>query len=343
MPLSILVIAHGHPELSPGGAEWASYLLFRELRRTDGVKAHFLAWTGDAAHVPSGTIFSNFRRRRDETLFFTTQFDRFFFSQPSQDVHEEFSNLLKRINPDVIHFHHYLHIGLEFIAIARRVKPEVRILVTLHEYLAICHHYGLMVRTHTSALCETAEVHECANCFPDFQASDFAQRQFHIKSHFDQVDLFIAPSEFLRRRYIAWGMPASQIVVLENGMGPVRPPPPRARPAGEGRVVFGYFGQIHPFKGLLQLMSAFDHLSSFAAEATEGIRLVIHGAYLELNEPSYIASFQNSVGKDCGTRQFRRSLRSSISKPINGGGRLGCCSVNLVGEFAAGNPRSLRS
>jgi glycosyltransferase involved in cell wall biosynthesis len=250
------------------------------------------------------TVFSNFRGRRDETLFSTTKFDRFLFSQPSQEVHEEFSELLEQINPDVIHFHHYLNVGLEFITIARRVKPEVRILVTLHEYLAICHHYGLMVKTKNSVLCETAEPHECSRCFPTIRANDFLRRRLHIKSLFDQVDLFIAPSEFLRRRYIAWGLPAWQIVVCENGIEPVRPAPPRACRAGEGRAVFGYFGQIHPFKGLLELLSAFDRLSSFPAEATRGIRLIINGAYLELNECGYIATFKSLLAKTAARVQF---------------------------------------
>jgi glycosyltransferase involved in cell wall biosynthesis len=308
--LRVLLVAHGHPELNPGGAEWASYLLFRELHRTDGVTAHFLAYGGDpatedAVHSRSGaTSFSNFRCRPDETVFSTTKFDRFLFSQPLRDAHEKFSELLEQINPDVIHFHHYLNVGLEFITIARRIKPEVRILVTLHEYLAICHHYGLMVKTQNSVLCETADAHECAKCFPTIRADDFSRRWLHIKSYFDQVDLFIAPSEFLRRRYIAWGIPAWQIVVRENGIEPVRPPPPRACTAGDGRVVFGYFGQIHPFKGLLELLLAFDHLSSFPHEATKGIRLIIHGAYLELNPPGYIATFKSLLAKTAARVHF---------------------------------------
>ena len=44
LSLRILIVAHGHPELSPGGAEVAAYLLFQGLRRVAGIEAHFLAW-----------------------------------------------------------------------------------------------------------------------------------------------------------------------------------------------------------------------------------------------------------------------------------------------------------
>jgi len=289
--LTVLVVSHGHPQLSPGGAEQAAYQLFDGLRRVEGVKAHFLAWA-KPTHFRPGQNFSNFRDCSDETIFCTDKFDRFYFSQPSRRLQANFLTLLNRIDPDVIHFHHYLNVGLEFIAIARWTKPHVRILVTLHEYLAICHHFGLMVKTAHSTLCHASEPAECARCFPQLTQDDFAQRELRIRSYFDQVDLFVAPSEFLRDRYVAWGMPAGQIVVLDNGTRSVGSRLPRARVAKEGRVSFGYFGQIHPYKGLLELLSAFAQLSKFPQQATKGIRLIIHGAHLEQNEPDYVASFQ---------------------------------------------------
>ncbi len=317
--LRVLIIAHDHPALSPGGAEWASYLLFRELRRADGVEAHFLASTTDATQTRPGATFSAFRRRPDETLFLTARFDRFLFMQTSPHVQEEFADLLSRINPDVIHFHHYLNIGVELIKLARHLRPKARILVTLHEYLAICHHYGLMVKTHSPALCEAASADECALCFPPIAPAHFSWRRAHIQACFDHADLFIAPSKFLRRRYIEWGMPEHRIVVVDNGTGPVRPPRSRARPRGEGRPVFGYFGQIHPFKGLLQLLSAFDHLAQLPADAVRGMRLIINGAYLELNDPAYIASFQRLLERTAPRVHFagpydRRSQRRLMAE-----------------------------
>ena len=58
MAQRILIVAQDHPELGPGGAEIASYLLFRGLQKVDGVEPYFLARTGDRARQRLGTPFS---------------------------------------------------------------------------------------------------------------------------------------------------------------------------------------------------------------------------------------------------------------------------------------------
>ncbi len=259
MAQRILIVAPGHPELGPGGAEIASYLLFRGLQKADGVQPYFLARTGDRARQRLGTPFSTYRGRPDEILFFTNETYNFLFSQRSSALIAGFRSLLEHVNPDVIHFHHYLDIGLELIAVARVANPKIRILVTLHEYMAICHNDGQMVKTGSFELCREASPHDCAICFKDIAPAEFFLREQFIKSHFEKVDLFIAPSEFLKQRYIAWGIPSRQIVILENGAPPVQPPP-RPLAAGESRSMFGFFGQITRYKGLIELLLAFDHL-----------------------------------------------------------------------------------
>ncbi len=224
LSLRILIVAHGHPEQSPGGAEVAAYLLFRGVRQAAGIEAHFLAWVPAAGpQRPSGQI-TGFAGRPDETVIATSEFNSFLLSQPSAGVLAEFSRLLTRIDPDVVHFHHYTNLGIEFITAARRYKPKIYLVVTLHEYLAICHH-----------------------------------------------------------------------IALANGIDPVRSPRRRRRAAGEGPAAFGFFGQIHPFKGLLELLATFDHLDRLCPERSTAIRLTIHGAYLERNRPDYIAAFHRSA------------------------------------------------
>jgi glycosyltransferase involved in cell wall biosynthesis len=205
---------------------------------------------------------------------------------------EHFAFLLRRIRPDVVHLHHYTRIGLEFIAIVRQIRPHARILVTLHEYLALCHHHGQMIKTGTGALCDNADPNACAACFPEIAPADFLLRSLFIKSHFDKVDLFIAPSRFLRQRYIDWGLPAWQVTVLDNGTPPVEPPPPRPLRESERRAVFGFFGQINAYKGLLTLLTAIDCLSQVPPEVSAGIRLVVHGANLDMNPPDFIEAFK---------------------------------------------------
>lgn len=262
-----------------------------------GIEAHFLAWAAMPPDRSPNVHLALVTGRVDETLLYTSEFDSFLLSQPSAAVIEQFRLLLDRIRPDVVHFHHYANIGLDLISEVRKYNTAIRLIVTLHEYLAICHNYGTMVKTRSFALCGAASEEGCAACFPGIPASEFARRRQYILSHFAAVDRFIAPSQFLRRRYIDWGIPASRLAVVENGIEPVRPPPARPCAPGEGRVVFGFFGQIHPFKGLLELLSAFDHLASFSSPAAAAIRLVIHGAHLELNRPDYVAAFRELLAR----------------------------------------------
>jgi glycosyltransferase involved in cell wall biosynthesis len=299
----ILVVSHGHPELNPGGAEFAAYAIFQALQRMPDVEAFFLAWTGNAAQRRGGTPFATFRGRADEILFCTDTFDHFLFSQPT-DIVDQFALLLRRVAPDVIHLHHFSKIGLEFIALARRINPDVRIIVTLHEYLAICNNYGQMIKANSQALCYEASPHECATCFKDIPASEFLLRQKFIQAHFEMVDLFVAPSEFLRQRYIAWGLPAWQIVLLDNPMPTVEPPPPRPRAEGEGRGVFGFFGQINPFKGLLQLLAAFEYIGQAPPERRAGVRLMVHGANLEFNPAGYVDALTKALARTAARVHF---------------------------------------
>lgn len=300
MAYRILIVANEHPQLSPGGAGQVAYSLFNGFKEVEGVEAFFLARTEERARRRDTTPFSSRRGRPDEILFFTDTVDDFLFSQRALDVIEHFTALIERIEPDVIHFHHYLGIGLELIAAARRKCPKTRIFVTLHEYLAICANFGQMVKTDGMTLCYAASPHDCAGCFKDIAPTEFLLRETFIKSHFEKVDLFIAPSEFLRRRYIEWGIPAWQVTLLENAVNPVRPPPPR--PLGESgrRSSFGFFGQIIPYKGLVELLTAFEYLSQFPPALTEGIRLAVNGAIPEQNPRAFVERVRELFGR---TRQ----------------------------------------
>jgi glycosyltransferase involved in cell wall biosynthesis len=286
---TVLIVAHAHPELSPGGAEIVAYRLFEELRRQEGITAHFLAATDDPSAIGPGATFSDFRGRADETLFLSNATDNFIFSQRSELAINAFTQILEWLNPDIIHFHHYFNVGLEFYDLARRRLPQAKLVLTLHEYHAICGHWGLMVKTGSAALCERASPQDCARCFPNREPIEFEERNRFIRGHLDHVDMFIAPSRFLRDRYVAWGIEPARITVIDNGTPQAKPPPPRPLRRGERRSVFGFFGQINPFKGLVPLLSAFEQLCGDPAQKASDLRLVIHGAYLELNDPEYVA------------------------------------------------------
>ena len=291
----VLIVVHGHPSQSKGGAEMAAKTLFEEYRRL-GLDATLLARSAEPAH--GGSVFSSTGNDR-ELLFHTHMLDYFNFrSAEPRHVWKDFRELLQRLSPSVVHFHHYVHVGLELIQEVRRTLPDARIVLTLHEYYLLCHHNGQMVKAETHELCYRATPDACARCFPNRSAGDFFLRERYIKTMIQDVDLFLAPSQFLADRYIAWGLEEKRIAVVENGQLDARVVAPRALSNGEGRGRFGFFGQINPYKGALLLLEAFRRLTP---SERRRVHLDIHGAGLATQTREFQQAFDTALTEvgDC--------------------------------------------
>src|ERR1700724_1529620 len=150
----ILIVSHGHPDFSLGGGEIAAYAHWEELRRRD-IKAMLICRVSDSPGHVGAPFFS---RSADslEVLFSPPPVNHFRHSQPHREVvYRDFRALLERFRPTVVHFHHYAHLGLELIREVRKYGAEVPIVLTLHEFLAICHAQGQMLKSN-GILCEKA-------------------------------------------------------------------------------------------------------------------------------------------------------------------------------------------
>jgi glycosyltransferase involved in cell wall biosynthesis len=256
--LRILFICHSHPSFGPGGTEIFSHQLFREMRERPGVQAMFLACTSDLQRERKpGTIFQTIGRSSDEMVMWAGHFDRFYQSQT--DLHAvvpELGNLLRSFAPDVVHIHHSLLVGVEIFPLVKRVLPAARVVFTLHDYYPICANDGQMVTTGEGRLCHGSSPDACHRCFPEVPTGDFVLRETYLKTQFGAVDRFIAPSRFLRDRYIDWGIAPERIVVLRNGIAAAEPVRPRVLGVGERRNHFALFGHINKFKGSLLAVEA---------------------------------------------------------------------------------------
>lgn len=271
--MRILVAAHNHPALHPGGTEIFAHDLFRAYQRA-GHEALFLGATNQIhREARPGTSFQGIGPAGDEVLLWSGHFDRFYMSQIDlYGVVPDIVELLRDFRPDVVHLHHLLLLGAEFPHIVRRTLPNCRIAMTLHDYYPICHHDGLMVRTESRELCHGASPDRCHACFKDIPLDRFALRERHLKALLSTVDLFVSPSHFLRQRYIDWGLPESAITVIPNGLPP-RIAPTAADEPEKRRPVFGYFGNLNPWKGVTVLLEAARQL---IAEGLD-FELRVHG------------------------------------------------------------------
>lgn len=258
-PARILIASHSHPMLSKGGAEIAAYQLFKSLGEHPGYEASFLGCVRDQMNQKLGaTISQPFTER--EYLYSTGGFDWFKFSNPDSNFPKELRTLLRKLQPDIFHFHHYINFGVEAFLHVKETLPDCRIVVTLHEYLALCHHFGQMVTKQNKTLCYEATPLRCTNCFKDITPSDFFLRNTYIHRFFDLVDHFISPSHFLAERYIKWGIPAEKMSVIENVI-----PHPLTSNKGvaeerSGPLRIGFFGQVSFLKGINVLFEAAEIL-----------------------------------------------------------------------------------
>jgi glycosyltransferase involved in cell wall biosynthesis len=272
MSRRILVVAHNHPDLHPGGTEIFAHDLANAYR-SEGCEVLFLGATNAIHRQPHpGTAFQATGADGD-LLLWSGHFDRFHLSQIDHyGTLQDLGSLLTEFRPDVIHIHHLVLIGAEFLALARRLLPQASIVMTLHDYYSICHHDGLMVRASDKQRCTGASPGKCHGCFPEIGPDRFLLRERFLKTHLAAVDRFVSPSRFLRQRYIDWGLSGEKIEVVANAR-PAQTPVPH-RHTHRARNRFGYFGNLNPWKGVLPLLQAAKLMREQGGDAFE---LRIHG------------------------------------------------------------------
>lgn len=307
--MRVLIVSHGHPAFSIGGAEVASHNLFRALDDADGVEAFYLARASGALRRHADTPLMSLRQGEREVFLHTESWDPFWLSNGGiGDLQGPFTDYLRHVRPDVVHFHHVIGLGLEAIVQVRRALPNAAIVITFHEYLSICLNHGQMVKTARNALCRNASPAECAACFPEHGAGLIFQRETFIKDHLALADAYVSPSHFLIDRYGRWGFPRDRFAMIENGLAPQSLAPAR-RLAPEGRRSrFGFFGQLNEFKGLPVLLEAIVAVDD--ATWDNDAALCIFGGNLENQSAAFRDRFETLMQRAGRRARFYGSYRS---------------------------------
>lgn len=193
-------------------------------------------------------------------------------------IDQRFAEVLDRVAPDVVHVGHLNHLSTSLIREA--ALREIPIVFTLHDYWLMCPRGQFMQMFPTDpgslwAACDGQEDRKCAErCYaryfsgaPQESEEDIqywtgwvARRMKHVREMAELVDLFIAPSRYLRDRFRDdFGLPESKLTYLDYGFA-------RERMAGRQRLegepfTFGYIGTHIPAKGIHDLLRAFGALT----------------------------------------------------------------------------------
>lgn len=283
--LRILQISHDHPDWTPGGTEIVAHDLHRALERR-GVSSTFLAASTTLQRPDSAS--GSLGRQGGDMVLQTGGYDRFLMNRlDGLRWLDSLGRLIGEVQPDVVHLHGIDRVGAEIIPALRRLAPSTRIVLTLHDYQVICPNDGLLLTRAEGARCRGASADGCRACFPELGAPRHALRKTYLATILQGVDQFLAPSRFLRDRFLDWGLPAHKLKLMPNAVAPLALMQDRPRAT---RDRFAFFGSIAPHKGVLTLLDAAAQLQAQGA----GLRLSLNGG-LRHPEPAFRDAFQQRL------------------------------------------------
>ena len=277
--MKVLLISPFHPELNKGGSQQVCYELFEGLKKRSDVEPILLAAADQSCAFlfKSGARITGFDQRQNEFVFLSRDYDFLWHKAGAPELVEAYIEFLGLVRPDVVHFHHFLLFGLDLLTITRRTLPDARIVLTLHEFVAICDADGHLVRRTDGSLCDHASSVRCYQCFPDRTPEHFFMREMWVKRHLAAVDIFTVPSAFMIEHFVRWGLDPSKIVHVTNGQ--------RDYSCGASliddrarRNRFGFFGQLIDIKGIQLLLRAVRRLR---AEGFTDFVVEVNGANLQ--------------------------------------------------------------
>jgi glycosyltransferase involved in cell wall biosynthesis len=179
----------------------------------------------------------------------------------SKESKQKIYQLLQEEKPDVAHFHNtFLLISPSAYYACK--EAGVTVVQTLHNYRLLCPS-AIFYRNNT--MCEDCInkyfpypgiIHGCYRASRAQTSIVSAMLAFHrfLKTLQNQVDLYIALTEFARRKFIEGGLPEDKIVVKPNF---VYPDPGVGNENGNYAL---YIGRISQEKGVKTLLSAFEKI-----------------------------------------------------------------------------------
>ncbi|MFC1596083.1 glycosyltransferase family 4 protein [Candidatus Margulisiibacteriota bacterium] len=221
----VVHFAMKHPQNlnSPYAEHWPSYIDYKEALKTKNIRT--------ALKVLWRTIYS-------------------------KEAKDCLSKLLDTEKPDIVHIHNILH-HLSPSILGEIKKRGIPLVWTLHDYTIICPNTHLL--TDKGVICQSckkrnffmAPLKKCKknSLAASFMAmlENYTHRLLNVYRHVDQ---FIAPSEFLRQKFLEFGM-GRKVFVLPNFIET-----DNLDPAYSSQGYYLYFGRLSHIKGISTLIDA---------------------------------------------------------------------------------------
>ena len=300
--MKILQVVHGFPPYNFGGAEVYAYNLSREIASRHKVAIfHRINDPGrreySVKHRASGnleifTINNTFR-----------QYSSFEMTYKNSIIAKKLGLVLDHVHPDIVHIQHLLYLSIQIVdEIKKRNIPIIFTLHDYflicpqgqlfknntslclngqcHTSCLDCVYHQLSIKKYVFYMYYLLEKYfrgllirplkqiylNACRCFSNKAnlINLIEDRKRFINDACKKVDLFIAPSNFLKERFIQAGIPKNRMIHLDYGFDAEMFK--MYCKVGSGKLRFGFIGNMIPAKGLHLLVRCFNKIENANVE-----------------------------------------------------------------------------
>ena len=214
----------------------------------------------------------------------------------SRQARVRLGSLIEAFRPHIAHvrnIYHHLSPSILWELRARRVP----VVYHINDFKLLCPSYNSVSRGCACKRCDEGRFWHVLTegCYPNSRAGSFllaAEAWLHrwLRTYEKCIDLFLAPTEFVRSRFISAGFDPSRIAVLHHFQDVA---PVDHTPLGESVL---YFGRLSEEKGVADLLHAAhsltDILFEIAGEGPNRRELEALAARLELKNVVFLGHLQ---------------------------------------------------
>ena len=268
--MRVLHVVHQYLPEKVGGTELYTQWVSQALARR-GHKVDVFYRSSAAGHLPIAL-----EERTDEAGVrvwvarhgVATPNRRFLATFGDRPLVAAFERVLDRAQPELVHIEHLMGLPVALVdALRRRGLPFV---ITFWDFWWVCANAQLLTN-YDAEICDGPRAYlNCARCataragHPRFWpawpllAGLLARRNGLLWQALIAARQLIAPTEFVRRWYLAHGAPGEKLITLPPGLED-RPVPPRSG-LNDRPLRIAYIGGLSWQKGVHVLVEAFSHL-----------------------------------------------------------------------------------
>ena len=174
----------------------------------------------------------------------------------SVEARRHMKALLKQEKIDLAHFHIFQHqISPSVFGPLR--EAGIPIILTLHDLKPICPNYLMYTQGVTCEKCKGQKFYHCVvnKCTKNSTSKSFinmVEMYFHsLMGYYQQVDQFIAVSQFYRHKMVEFGYPENQLTYIPNFIDTGK-----FAYTGSDKGYALYFGRLSKEKGIFTLLDA---------------------------------------------------------------------------------------